>query len=186
MWDKTYKRHFHIFHGYIYFHGRSRSRVVKIVLLLLCNTGAFTAESFAHAAVSDSLALKILIYCTTPDDIPVEDNAALTRSLGQKQTDSLQQVSVSNKRGHTLQYKFPPHPCFQPYTLYPAYVFYSSLVLSRRALVNQQRDTDPWAQHLLTSQPPIQARLEAEATEKPDPAWQGPNNRFLPHPGPHG
>lgn len=78
-----------------------------------------------------------------------------------------------------ISYKFP---CC---TLYSSSVFFSSLVWRKRALVNQQRDTDPWAQHLLTSQPPIQLWLEAWATEKPNPAWQGLNNRFLPHPGPH-
>lgn len=92
--------------------------------------------------LSDWLVLEILIYCTTSDDIPTEDNAVLTCSLVQKQNDSLCQVSVSNIRAHILLYKFPPHPCF-PTALFTHPLCFFSLVWRKRALVNQQRDTDP-------------------------------------------
>lgn len=79
---------------------------------------------------------------SAPDDVPVGDNAARTRSVSQKRADSPPWVSVSKIRAHILKHTFPPttttttHPVlFGHRSLRPSSVS-SSLVPSKGALVN--------------------------------------------------
>lgn len=71
-------------------------------------------------------ALNILIYYTATDDIPTEDNALLTCSLGQKQADRLCQVFRFKPQSRYLTIQVFPHPCFTTtcFTHHPWFLFF--------------------------------------------------------------